>query len=792
MLLSRKLLNSLYPIFSKVSNSELEAMLNGIGVEVESVYKFHKTDNLIVGQIKNVKKHPNSNKLNICKVFFENNIHTIICGANNVRTGLKVIVAKVGTKIMDGRLIEEKELLGIKSQGMICAYGELTDRTEFCSSSDLQNIIELDKNAILNDTNPLKYIGLDDEILDLSVPSNRNELNSVLSIAYDLISVYFPNVKIDFSLNNVNNKKRTNINIDIDKNICKFLGVIEVNNIDIKESNWQVKSLLMNSGITPINSIVDITNLNTVITANPSHAYDKDKLSNELKVSINDEKEKFVALNDKEYTIDSKSVISVSSNNKIVSIASVIGSQESSISDNTKNVLFEIGNFDNLTIRNGSNKLGIRTNSSAISSKKIPLWITYKSFDYMIGLLKDMQISVNSINYVGDKVQENLIDYNVSLIEEMLGQKIEVTKILKLMGFSLVGKKVKTPIYREDIENNSDIVEELVKKINVNDLQAKQIDNSLIDFEFDDFEDNKEFLETYFINRGFTLIKTLNLTSLENNKSFNLFNTQKQIKISNPISSEREYLRNNLIQQHLEVIANNYSHKIDLLNVFEITGLNYDDKWNQHLCLTLPLDHFHNKINNSKITIDLLFIKSIISDLSQIFNLNFDIRKINSLNNEIDFISVNNGFEIYLEDKLIGYASQISPEVLSKYKMDDSKPIYFLEMIINNFFESKTKENIIASEEKKEHNIKRLLTIIINENQNYKTFESIFENYKNNLNLLDKFEIESYFVKDNKISYTFSFEINSDKLGKKETSEINEVFERLIKDLEQAGAQINK
>lgn len=792
MLLSRKLLNSLYPIFSKVSNSELEAMLNGIGVEVESVYKFHKTDNLIVGQIKNVKKHPNSNKLNICKVFFENDIHTIICGANNVRTGLKVIVAKVGTKIMDGRLIEEKELLGIKSQGMICAYGELTDRTEFCSSSDLQNIIELDKNAILNDTNPLKYIGLDDEILDLSVPSNRNELNSVLSIAYDLISVYFPNVKIDFSLNNVNNKKRTNINIDIDKNICKFLGVIEVNNIDIKESNWQVKSLLMNSGITPINSIVDITNLNTVITANPSHAYDKDKLSNELKVSINDEKEKFVALNDKEYTIDSKSVISVSSNNKIVSIASVIGSQESSISDNTKNVLFEIGNFDNLTIRNGSNKLGIRTNSSAISSKKIPLWITYKSFDYMIGLLKDMQISVNSINYVGDKVQENLIDYNVSLIEEMLGQKIEVTKILKLMGFSLVGKKVKTPIYREDIENNSDIVEELAKKINVNDLQAKQIDNSLIDFEFDDFEDNKEFLETYFINRGFTLIKTLNLTSLENNKSFNLFNTQKQIKISNPISSEREYLRNNLIQQHLEVIANNYSHKIDLLNVFEITGLNYDDKWNQHLCLTLPLDHFHNKINNSKITIDLLFIKSIISDLSQIFNLNFDIRKINSLNNEIDFISVNNGFEIYLEDKLIGYASQISPEVLSKYKMDDSKPIYFLEMIINNFFESKTKENIIASEEKKEHNIKRLLTIIINENQNYKTFESIFENYKNNLNLLDKFEIESYFVKDNKISYTFSFEINSDKLGKKETSEINEVFERLIKDLEQAGAQINK
>lgn len=792
MLLSRKLLNALFPIFNKVSNQELETMLNSIGVEVENIIKYEKTENLIVGEIRKVEKHPNADKLNICEVFFENKTHVIICGAQNVRPGLKVIVAKVGTKMLDGRLIEAKDLLGVKSNGMICAYAELTTRTDVCSYDEIENIIELDNDAKLNDTDPLKYIGLDDEILDLSTPSNRNELNGVIPIAYDLISLYFPKSKIDFSLKNIENQKKNSIKINLDKDICKFFGVIDVNNIEIKPSSWKVKSFLLNCGITPINTIVDITNLNTIITSNPCHAYDRDKLGKEMIVSLNNHKEKFLALNDKEYLVENKSTVSIISNNKVVSLASIIGSKENSISSNTKNVLFEIGNFNNMCVRDASNKLGIKTSASTIGSRKIPLWITYKSFDYLIGLLKDLNIKVDSINYVGDKLKDNLIDFDNQTIQDLLGQKTDVEKNLKLMGFNFIGKKVKVPIYREDIENISDLVEELTKKINVNNLELKPIESSFVDFEFDNFEENWNFLEKYFINKGFTLVKTLNLTSLENNKAFNLFGSKKSIKIINPISSEREYFRNNLIQQHLEVLSNNYTRKINLYNIFEIQGLNYDGVWNKHLCLTLPIEHFNNKINNSKIVIDLLFIKSIVTDLFKVFNISFEIKAIENLSNDIEFISINNGFQIYLKDKLIGIASQVSPEVLNKYKLDSSKPIYFVELIINDLLDSKISKLITVSDEKKEHNIIRSITLSLDRSQSYKKIESVFTNYKNNLNLLDKFEIESVFIKDNKPSYTFELEINANKLNKKETSEINEIVEKLIKDLIKEGAEIKR
>ncbi|MDE6562722.1 MAG: hypothetical protein K2J98_00395, partial [Malacoplasma sp.] len=191
MLLSKNLLNSLFPIFKNVDNEKLEKMLNSIGIEVESIFKFEETKNLIVGEIRKVNKHPKSDKLNICEVFFKNKIHTIICGAKNVKPKLKVIVAQVGTKMLDGRIIEAKELLGVKSNGMICSYSELTSRIEYCGSEEIENIIELDNSAKIDDEKPLKYVGMDDEIFDLSVPSNRNDLNGILAIAYDLISVYF-------------------------------------------------------------------------------------------------------------------------------------------------------------------------------------------------------------------------------------------------------------------------------------------------------------------------------------------------------------------------------------------------------------------------------------------------------------------------------------------------------------------------------------------------------------------------------------------------------------------------
>lgn len=797
MYLSRNYLVSIFPFFKKISNDKLEKMFNSVGIEVESIFNFEKTKNLIVGEIKEVSKHPQSNKLNVCEVFFNSKTHTIICGASNVRKGLKVIVAQVGAKMIDGRVIESKEILGVRSNGMICAYPELTTRTNFVDQQELDNIIELPSNAKVNDTNPLKYIGFDDDIFELSIPSNRNEFNGVLAIAYELFMVYnskdLPNWNIDYSLLKKALNKKSSIKIE-EKDLVKFYGLVELDEIKSYKTSWEIKWILINSGIKPTNTILDIANLLTIFTGSPIIAYDKDKIGKDYQIKLNDKSEKILGTNNTEYELKRNSHICVYSNNKIISVASLTNTNLSNVTSESKNVVFEIANFNNLYIRKSSDQLNIKTPNALISSKSIPLWYSMNAFYYVNSFLVLNGFRVKQIDYYNVSINKpKKIPYKFETIISYLGVPIkadEIKKNLIGMGFKVLKDFIEVPPYRDDVDNLNDIIEDLLKKIDVNNLTLAPIENSSISFEFDFFEENKLFLERYFINKGFSLVKTLNLTSLENNEKFNLFDAKDFIKIQNPISNIREYFRNNLIQQHLEVIANNDARKNKRFNIFEIQGLNYNNKWIHHLCLTLSAPHFFNKINDSKINIDLLFIKSILTDLFSLFGLDLKIEKLADQKYNDKVIIKNNAFVIKLNDKLIGYASQINPELLNSLRVNDNGPIYFLEMVLDDILNSKVFKKITIKPEKTLHSIDRQLTITIPNTESFLKYKSILDNYKDELHLIDTYTVDSVFLRDDKISYTFSFEINQEKLAELKSENINEILEKLIKDFEKIGAEI--
>lgn len=781
MLLSRKLFNQFFPNFEDVSSSELEVMLNAIGVEVESIFTFPKTENLVVGEIKEVKKHPKSNKLNVCDVYFDNQIHQIICGANNVRPNLKVIVAKPGTKMLDGRVIEQKDLLGVVSNGMICAYSELTDRTEFLNDKELDEIIELDNNANVNDTDPLKYIGLDDEILDLSIPSNRNELNGVIGLGFDLISIYFPDVELNYNFD-FESVKKNNIQIKKDDAICSFFGSIKLTDFKNKKSSWRVKSFLMNSGHKPKNVFVDLTNLNMVLSGNPCHCYDANYIDN-FTIEVNkDYHDCFTGLDKTEYEIAANDAIFVKSKNKNVSLAGMIGSLESSVKDDTKDVVFEVGNFNNLMIKRLNDKLNLRTNAANLFSKRIPLWITLKSFDVLINLLEKSNSTFEGISYSNYELVQKTIDANFNEIKKLLGINFEDKKIettLNQMGFKVANNKIYIPIYREDISTISDIVEELVKKIDINNLEEKPILNTNVSFEFNIVEDNKTKLENMLISKGFSLVKTLNLTSLENNQKFNLFNTNDWVKLINPISNEREYFRNNLIQQHLEVVGTNSSKKRNLLNIFEIQGLIYDNKWLQHLCITLPNNLYVNKVSNQSIKNDLLTCKALVTDVLDQFNLKPRFEA-NDLNSEV--VLKNNSLKVYVGEILIGYAGQINPQLAKKYGYMDDNDIYFVELLIEDILKQHGNKSFFVKDERLSHEIVKFITATVDETKNYNDILTIFKKYENN-KIIDKLKIESVFKKENSIAYTFSFAIVESALKAKTQDEINNVLNAIVDDL---------
>ncbi|MCF0218104.1 MAG: phenylalanine--tRNA ligase subunit beta [Malacoplasma sp.] len=793
MFLSRNLLNYLFPFFKEVSDSGLEKMVNAIGVEVESIFRFEKTDNLIVGQIKSVKKHPKSNHLNICEVWFENKMHTIICGADNVRVDLKVIVAKVGTKMIDGRLIEARELLGVKSNGMICAYNELTTHIQGCTQEEIEGIIELDDDAKINDTNPLKLIGLDDTIFELKTPFNRNDLNSIIGLVYDLVPIYFKNQKLSYDFENIKASHKIDFPLKIDNKICSFLGVIEINDVKITKSNWQIKSWLINSNLTPKNLLVDLTNLNSLITGSPCHGYEKAKVANGLEVKLVDKDTNFVALNNKEYKLTQNSVMCVFSNNTPVAIAGIIGSKFDSISDNAKDIIFEFANFNHLLVRNTANKLGIKTEASTLFSKRVVLWLTYKAIDFFISLLKKLNFKVKGINFVGNKLQHTAIEFNEVEMANLLGieyNKNEISEILESLNFNVENNTVVVPFYREDLLNQADLIEEIVKKIDINNLKAKAISDSKVSFDLDYYEENRVFLEKYFINRGFSFVKSLNLTSHQNNDFYNLLKINNSVKIVNPISSEREFLRHNLIQQHLEILAYNFSHKNNLVDIFEIQGLTYNQSYHNHLCICFTQDYFKNKINGSKLKLDIFLVKSLLTDLFNLFHINYEFKPIDK--NWPNIVLQKNGLEIWINKKLVGYMSQVNPEVLHKIKINDDKPIYFAELVIDDLLNNTFDFNPIVESKNKAHKIVRNITITVNKDAKFVDYFSIFKNYENQLHLINNCTLESIFQKDDNVSYSFSFQINDESLAVKENSEINKVFEKLILDLENAGAIVKR
>jgi phenylalanyl-tRNA synthetase beta chain len=235
MIYSRKLLEKYLPGISSKTNDDLISACGQIGVEIEHIYHHPKLTNFVIGKILSHEKHPNADRLNVCKVkISDTQTNTIICGAQNVTDNMFVIVALENAKIHDGREIQYKEIKGIKSEGMLCAYSELTPRTEFLPSSEEHNIILLDE-AKIGDIDVGKYIGFDDEIYDIAIPfSNRPDFNGVLALCQELAGFF----KIDFELPKFDTecKDTKKLDIKILSNIeCFTLAKIE--NVDCKKKS---------------------------------------------------------------------------------------------------------------------------------------------------------------------------------------------------------------------------------------------------------------------------------------------------------------------------------------------------------------------------------------------------------------------------------------------------------------------------------------------------------------------------------------------------------------------------
>ena len=263
-----------------------------VGNEYDLAEKFLGGTNLIIGQVLTCENHPDSDHLHICTVNIGTEVLNIVCGAPNVRAGLKVIVAKVGAELPGDVTIKRGMIRGQESNGMMCSLAELGIDGKFLTQADKEGICELGDDAVVGE-DPAKYLQMDDGVIDFELTANRGDLLSILGMAYELGAIYDKKVKpVDLSHSESGEDINNNFNIDIKTENCKLFLAKKALNVTIKESPAFIKNRLMACGIRPINNIVDISNYVMLELGQPLHFYDADRLGNCLQVRMAENGEK--------------------------------------------------------------------------------------------------------------------------------------------------------------------------------------------------------------------------------------------------------------------------------------------------------------------------------------------------------------------------------------------------------------------------------------------------------------------------------------------------------------------
>ena len=564
-------------INSKEDVKKLAEDMTKVGNEYDSEGMLIEATNLVIGEVLECEMHPDSDHLHVCKVNTGKETLQIVCGAPNVRKGLKVIVALPGAKLPGGE-IKKSVIRGQESNGMLCSIAELGLESKFLKEEDKAGIHELDKDAPVGG-DPIEYMHMKDGVIDFELTANRGDLLSILGMAYEVGAIYDKKVKPIDLTHKDNGKLDFKLNIATDN--CTLFLAKKVENVKIHESTPEMKEKLMASGIRPINNVVDISNYVMLETGQPLHFYDADKLQGMIEVRMAEEGEKLTTLDKQERTLSKEDIV-ISDGKRAIGLAGVMGGYDTEITENTKNIIIESAIFDSVKIRRTSNKI-LRSEASNRFEKGLDPNRTYMAIERSCNLLeKYANATVIGGMEVYDKTskQDKKIEITVENINSLLGSSLtekEIIDIFERLGFKVEKKNdaltVHVPTRRLDISIKEDLIEEIGRIYGVDNIQGRLKEMPIKKGSYD--RTTRE-IRNKMINLG--LNETLTY-SLVNEKEADMFTMKDKgvIKILAPLTEDRNALRQSLITSLLKTYEYNVSRDNKDICLFEIAKTFYID-----------------------------------------------------------------------------------------------------------------------------------------------------------------------------------------------------------------------
>ncbi|MFX3633006.1 MAG: phenylalanine--tRNA ligase subunit beta [Candidatus Pristimantibacillus sp.] len=698
-----------YIDLSGFTGEELAEKMTRGGIEIDGVESRNKgVTGVVVGYVKSKEKHPDADKLNICKVDVgaEEELQ-IVCGAKNVDAGQLVPVATIGAKLPGDFQIKRAKLRGVESQGMICSAKELGLNDKLLPKEQQEGILVLPASTPIGA--PIgEILGINDEVLELDLTPNRSDCLSMIGVAYEIGAltgrpVRLPEPVVNLAAEHTDSHVKVTIS---EPKHCSHYSARYIKGVKIGTSPQWLQNRLIAAGIRPISNVVDVTNFVMLEYGQPLHAFDADQVaSGHIDVRLAKQGEVMETLDGQERRLEPHMLV-ITDGNKPLALAGVMGGASSEVTDQTVNILLESAKFDGGTVRKTSRQLGLRSESSIRFEKEVDPARVIPALNRaaaLIAELADGLVTEGIVEVVAEEAQPAVIAITLDKINRYLGtelSKLEVQTIFERLNFGYNiadgGQfAVKVPTRRGDITHDVDLIEEVARLFGYDNIPTTPIHGDITPGALTKPQAIRRDLRRRLTDAGLHEVISYSFTGPERTGLFPELSgaNTKPIKLAMPMSEDRSVLRTTLIAQLLETATYNRNRKNESAAIFEIGSVFHTDEEQltrlpqekHRLAVLLTGNRIDAQWNRKSVPVDFYDAKGVLETVIEVLGLTASVHYESAQPTHFHpgrtaavLIDTPRGSEV------IGYVGQLHPTLQHENDLTDT---YVLEIELGELYD---------------------------------------------------------------------------------------------------------
>ena len=764
--------------------------LTDSGSHVEAISPLEvDVENVVVGKILEIDKHPNADKLVVTKIDVGDEVLTIVTGAKNVSVGDYVPVAKIGAVLADGMEIALTDFRGVDSYGMLCSLAELGYKDQVIPKAYKDGIYLLSEKTELG-KDMRDVLEMHGEVMEFEITPNRPDCLSVIGMAREAAATFdkeltYPKIELKNEIEDIDQFIKS---LTINEDLCnRYYGRV-VTDLVIKDSPQWIQNRLMEAGVRPINNIVDITNYVMLEMGQPLHAFDLDKIyKGEIEVRRAKEDELIVTLDGVERKLSSEDLL-IADGSKPLAIAGIMGAFDSEVTDSTKTIFLESANFDPRTIRLSSKNLNLRTDASSRLEKWLDLNLAEKAALRVCQLIEETgagKVVKGSID-LGKKPTELLqVSVEKDKLNRLLGtsfQAEEIKNYLERLEFEskIEGDRIvsKVPSFRNDIKRDVDLIEEVGRLYGFHNIEKRALVGKVTRGGRPYSREVEKVVRDTLLGMGVSQIMSYSFISPKAYDKINMAKDdlrRESIRLINPLGEDYSIMRRTIMPNLLSLLSKNYNKGVKECLYFEIG--------NVFIPKELPVVNLPEQKKLLSIAmygdVDFYYLKASLDMVFDRLGLEGIVYKKEDKNPSFH---PNRTASIVLDGEEIGVVGEVYPDVIDNYSIKER--VYIAEVDMETLIDRARLEKKFKSLAKYP-SVSRDIAVVVDEDILFGDIEELV--WDNNNGIIENIELFDVYsggqIEEGKKSMAFSIVYRSRK-GTLKDQEVNEIQEKILSDIE--------